>query len=347
MLRLPRLTSPQIKVLNNICSDNVRTIVELLKLDLKDNGKYLVGPCPIHNGDNPAAFNIYTDGYSIKGNWVCRTHQCEKNHVPTIIGFVRAVTGMSFWETIDWLMKELEIDPVTLKQEEDSVARREFVSTVHTMNRRKTETTLITPEIVKKKLKIPSTYYPSLPNDLLIKYDVGYCDDCDKLMSNRTVFPVYDDEHEFMVGCVGRTHSIGEKWINSGFKAENYLYNYWFAKNYIKESKVAILVEGATDVLRLEQYGIHNALGCFGAHLTDSQQIILERSGAMSIISMYDPDDAGDIARQQLDRLKRYFKISHIILSHDPFDTDKEEILCKLSVFPGKSKPEKILQQTL
>ena len=146
-------------------------------------------------------------------------------------------------------------------------------------------------------------------------------------MHGRTVFPVYDDYHEFMVGCVGRTEiGSADRWINYGFESSNYLYNYWFAKGFIKQTKEVILVEGCKDVLRLEQYGIHNSVGCFGAHLTDSQQIILERSGAMNIITMYDPDEAGDLARHDIDRLKRFFNIRHVILPKDPFDCSKEEV---------------------
>lgn len=163
----------------------------------------------------------------------------------------------------------------------------------------------------------------------MVKYDVGFCDNCDKEMFGRTVFPVYDDHHEFMVGCVGRTETgHPDRWINFGFEAKNYLYNYWFARNFIKESKTVILVEGAKDVLRLEEYEIHNSVGCFGAHLTDGQQIILERSGAMNIITMYDPDEAGNEARNQVERLKRFFNIRHVILEKDPFDSTKEEV-CK------------------
>jgi DNA primase len=84
------------------------------------------------------------------------------------------------------------------------------------------------------------------------------------------------------------------KWINSaGFSSGNTLYNYWFAKRHIRESGVAILVEGAGDVWRLEENGIHNSIAIFGTNLTDIQKTLLFQTGAMSLVVMTDSDEPG------------------------------------------------------
>ncbi|SVC60831.1 uncharacterized protein METZ01_LOCUS313685, partial [marine metagenome] len=102
------------------------------------------------------------------------------------------------------------------------------------------------------------------------------------------------------------------KWLNSdGFETANYLYNYWFALEHIRSSTVAALVEGAGDVWRLEENNISIGLGIFGTELTEQQRVLLDRSGALSLIVLLDPDKAGQEGakklKKQLGRQYRMF----------------------------------------
>ena len=153
-------------------------------------------------------------------------------------------------------------------------------------------------------------------------------------MSGRVVVPIYDNTGKYMVGCTGRSihpycedcsswHPIGfhtgkdgayywSKWRhNKNFEAENHLYNYWNAKDYIIKSGVVILVESPGNVWKLEQYEIHNSVGIFGTDLSFNQKMILDSSGAMSIILLLDPDNAGIEAskriKEQCERQYRMF----------------------------------------
>lgn len=141
---------------------------------------------------------------------------------------------------------------------------------------------------VREKLTIPATYYlkRGYKPDILDKYDVGMCATQGKEMFGRIVVPVYDDNYKYMIGCLGRSihekcpkcnkcHSSNRncpsnpieelwasKWKNSkNFKAENYLYNFWFSKQHIKESKTVVIVEGQGDVWRLEEAGVNCSVG--------------------------------------------------------------------------------------
>ena len=67
-------------------------------------------------------------------------------------------------------------------------------------------------------------------------------------------------------------------------------------KKYIAESNIAIIVESPGNVWRLEEAGFHNSVCTFGAHLTDGQRFILDSSGALALIVLTDPDEAGRIA---------------------------------------------------
>jgi DNA primase len=60
----------------------------------------------------------------------------------------------------------------------------------------------------------------------------------------------------------------------------------------------------------MEEAGIHNSLGIFGTKLTDQQLIILEQSGAMTIIVMTDMDEPGrESAKTIKGQLERLFSV--------------------------------------
>jgi DNA primase len=91
------------------------------------------------------------------------------------------------------------------------------------------------------------------------------------------------------------------KWKhNSGFKSQNHLYNFWFAKEHILKSSMAIIVESPGNVWKLEENHIHNAVAIFGCSMSDRQKMILDSSGAMSLILLTDNDEAGQKAAAQI-----------------------------------------------
>ena len=117
--------------------------------------------------------------------------------------------------------------------------------------------------------------------------------------------------------------------INYGiFKSQNHLYNFWFAKQHILESTIVVLVESPGNVWRLEEAGIHNSVALFGAHLTDRQKILLDGSGAMTIITIMDNDDAGKKAAQTIsDKCKNTYNVVNInIEKNDIAEMSVEEI---------------------
>jgi DNA primase len=150
-------------------------------------------------------------------------------------------------------------------------------------------------------------------------------------MSGRAVVPIYDTDYQHMIGCSGRSVSdeLKPKWKhNKGFSAENCLYNFWFAKKYIKESRTAIIVESPGNVWKLESNGIHNAVAIFGSNLNDKQKMLLDTSGAMTLVIITDSDDAGMKARTQIDnKCKKIYNIQHIHISkNDIAELSNEEI---------------------
>jgi hypothetical protein len=289
--------------------------------------------CPIHGGDNPSALNIYPRGEEYRGNWTCRTHNCQDIFQPSVIGFIRGILSATqknwqksgddmygFNETIDFALQFINKDINQIKVCTKKIEKQQFANTINAITN-STETISKGPSRngVRKLLQIPSEYFAlrGFNKQVLDKYDVGLCDNNKKEMHNRVVVPIYDNNYEYMVGCTGRSifekcdsckcyHNNKEscpdeidrwkysKWKhNKDFKSQNHLYNYWFAKKHIQETGIAILVESPGNVWRLEECGLHNAVAIFGTNLTDRQKMILDTSGAMSLVVLMDNDDAG------------------------------------------------------
>ncbi len=105
-----------------------------------------------------------------------------------------------------------------------------------------------------------------------------------------------------------------------GFNRNQYLFNYWFAKDFINKSKSVILVEGMGDVLKLEMADIHNSTGMFGTNLVESQISLLSQTSAETVYIATDNDKAGIAAYQKIDeKLKWKFHTKQLILPDKDF----------------------------
>lgn len=325
----------QLKVICDKLCDNIDNLLLFLNVhELKYNGKMLVGQCPIHEGDNKSAFNLYPEGESYRGNWKCRTHNCEKHFQGSIIGFIRGVLSkqklgwskegdeiLSFKDTISFIESFLGNDISKIKISKREIEKKNFTSIVKYIsgNTEDANQSRISRQMVRQSLRIPSKYFidRGFDSQILNDYDVGLCDKPEKEMFNRAVVPIYDYDYKFVVGCSGRSvfskcdkcscyhnqtedcPSAEDKWKypkwkhNKDFKSQNYLYNLWKAKDHILESNKVILVESPGNVWKLEEAGIHNSVAIFGSSLSDRQKMLLDGSGAMTIIVIMDNDEAG------------------------------------------------------
>ena len=331
----------ELKVICDSLCDNIEDVLSSLDLcDYRDNSKMLTMPCPIHGGDNDSALNLYYEGDTYRGNWKCRTHQCEKYFKGSILGFIRGVLSSrkynwcqdgdqmcSFQEAMNFakslVSDKIETEMVfsAIKQDKNNFARivDRFVEKPLIENK-------INRQAVINNIQIPSTYYidRGFTESVLVKYDVGFCDNPQKPMYQRVVVPVYDQSAQYLIGCTGRSifnkcdicssfHDPENycpdkekqwqysKWKHSyGFKSQNHLYNFWHAKEYILKDSYAILVESPGNVWRLEENNIHNSVAIFGCNLSDRQKLILDSSGAMTLFVIMDNDEAGKKAAQEI-----------------------------------------------
>lgn len=263
---------------------------------------------------------------------------------------------VSFQETLNFCLAFInkDLDKISINQTQKDKNR--FISAIkNTKNEKDTQKENgITRDIVRKTLDLNHRYYTErgFSKEILDKYDVGYCSAIGREMQNRIVVPVYDHDYKYMIGCTGRTvfpvcnkckhyHNNGDncpnknalflhsKWRHSkGFKTQNYLYNIWFAKKYIRETYAVIIVESPGNVWRLEEAGIHNSVAIFGSSLSDRQKMILDASGAMNIITIMDNDEAGKKAAEKIkDKCCKTYNIKNIDINHsDIADMSIEDI---------------------
>ena len=118
---------------------------------------------------------------------------------------------------------------------------------------------------------------------------------------NRVVIPIENLKGE-VVGFTGRIFN-GEdntaKYLNTKeteiFKKSSLLFNYHNAKNYIRDRKSVIVVEGNMDAIKMSAKGFKNVVALMGVALSNEQIDILKRL-KVPVILMLDNDNAGEEA---------------------------------------------------
>ncbi len=113
---------------------------------------------------------------------------------------------------------------------------------------------------------------------------------------NRIVFPIQDAAGH-VVGFGGRLIGPGEpKYLNTGetpaFSKGKLLYGLHLARNPMRRTDRALIVEGYVDVLRLNTAGIEEVVAPLGTALTSDQATLVTRY-SKNVFLLYDSDKAG------------------------------------------------------
>ena len=325
----------KLNALTNLVVKHIDKIYNYFNIEQSYKNEILIkSSCFIHGGDNTTALNLYYNA-DIRVHYKCRTHQCEDIFGSSLISLVRGglsqarynwkINGdkeASFNETVEFLLKITEqdfgkINSLGTNLDEDKL---KFSSLINNFTTPEVQNTGISIDLYRTKVEIPATYYlqRGYSIEVLDKYDVGTCKRHKRSLYQRAVVPIYDESGKIILGFSGRSihpeclkckhyHDPEKKchffpkWKHTaGFKKENCLYNYWYAKEHIIKSGVIVLVESPGNVWRLEEAGIHNSVAMFGAHLSNNQKKIIDASGAFSIVCLLDQDEAGKKGTQKI-----------------------------------------------
>lgn len=152
-------------------------------------------------------------------------------------------------------------------------------------------------------------------------------------LRNRVLFPIRNDKGR-CVSFGGRVlpqfaePGVG-KYINGlesdVYSKSNLLFGFDAAREGIRKSQTAIIVEGYTDVLIPHQFGVTNVVGVCGTALTQAHVDRLKRF-ASRVVLMFDGDEAGQNAAEKAlaNFLSEPIDLRVLVL---PGDQDPDEFL--------------------
>ena len=247
----------------------------------RGQGGRMVGLCPFHSEKSPS-FGVHQSGRFFK------CFGCGKGG--DVIDFLSEIEGLTFPEALRQLAEE---NHVTLDEKPGPSQRRAIMAKVETAveNFRSS-----LPEDVREYLAARGITPESVET-----FGIGYSS-ADPYR-DRLIFPLYDEQGR-PVAVAGRALREGQqpKYLNSpssdAYDKSRTLYNLHRAKEAIRRTGRAVVVEGYTDVIAAWQAGERAVIASCGTALTEHHAKLLHRH-ADRVVICFDPDGAGATAAEK------------------------------------------------
>lgn len=296
-------------------------IVDIISgyLQVSSKGKNYVALCPFHNDHSPSL--IISPEKQIFNCFTCRTGG-------NVFSFVMKYENVSFAEAVSIVAKKVGFNlknDVFVKSENKyskdyeiyEYAMKYYLNNINTTDGSKAREYLLKRginETIIKEFKLgysgssKDTFYKLATNkgwDIETLNKLGLINKVNEnvydTFINRVVIPIENLKGE-VVGFTGRIFN-GEdntaKYLNTKeteiFKKSSLLFNYHNAKNYIRDRKSVIVVEGNMDAIKMSAKGFKNVVALMGVALSKEQIDILKRL-KVPVILMLDNDNAGEEA---------------------------------------------------
>lgn len=228
--------------------------------DLKRSGTRLVGSCPIHNGDNPRAFNVSLE----KNLWNCFTH-CGGG---SVIDLLMAVEHVNAREAARIGSDLLGISDKDGRPSGSVLKPLRFrLSLDHNHS------------YLKKR---------NVDSDTANYFGIGHCDK--GIMAGRIAIPIHDVDGNLVAYCGRAIDNTQPKYcFPRGFPKNSVVYN--LNRIMKAQDKEVVVVEGFFDVFALYVAGVDAValMGCSLSHHQKKQLFSLEQRLAF----MFDGDEAG------------------------------------------------------
>lgn len=296
-------------------------IVDIISgyLQVSSKGKNYVALCPFHNDHSPSL--IISPEKQIFNCFTCRTGG-------NVFSFVMKYENVSFAEAVSIVAKKVGFNlknDVFVKSENKyskdyeiyEYAMKYYLNNINTTDGSKAREYLLKRginETIIKEFKLgysgssKDTFYKLATNkgwDIETLNKLGLINKVNEnvydTFINRVVIPIENLKGE-VVGFTGRIFN-GEdntaKYLNTKeteiFKKSSLLFNYHNAKNYIRDRKSVIVVEGNMDAIKMSAKGFKNVVALMGVALSNEQIDILKRL-KVPVMLMLDNDNAGEEA---------------------------------------------------
>jgi DNA primase len=335
-------------------ADIVRVIGEYVQL--KKAGQNYRGLCPFHSEKSPS-FNVHPVrqiyhcfGCQVGGDVFKFVMEMEKVQFPESIRIVAEKCGIAVPAPRDRSPEERREDHErTLLIEMHRVAQSFFTKNLENTPEGKVaraylEDRGLTKDVIEQfgigyapsggdiLLRQLKTKYPDklLVESGLISRDQSSARLFDRFR-RRITFPIANESGKIVAfGC----RALGDdmpKYLNSPetpiYSKSNLLYHLDRAKDALRRSDFAILVEGYMDAIAVARAGISNVVASCGTALAEPQIKLLSRFTHRVIVN-YDPDTAGQTATER----------SISLLLEKDFEV-------RVLALPGKADPDKFIRE--
>ena len=268
---------------------------------LQKAGKYHKCLCPLHSEKTPS-FTIYGGergwycyGCKIGGDIFVLYQQLERCPFVDALTELARLAGVTLESDHDIAAKNSMIELVSCMA---GVWHSEYLSILAYLEERQ-----ITDESARSFL----LGHAPLAGSISLMGSYGYpvdkmkeaglvSDNGRELFAGRLIFPIVNS-YGNVVAFGGRVLDHDQpKYINSPntsiFQKRRSIYGINLAQAHIKDSGIAIVVEGYLDVIQAHQNGFRNVVSCMGTAITEEQYNILSR-WAKKIIIVPDGDSGG------------------------------------------------------
>jgi len=374
------LEEPYIKFVQDRAGERITEIFDAIGVEYTERHDYIHSACPVHDGDNDRGLF-----WAMQSNhWQCKTRGCHKEPTTgpssSVFGLVRGAMGRKTgkkWTFPDAVLFVSQVLGIDQGRGDYSAQDIEIAKIIKEYKRKRSKDKSELPLLstMLPLLTSDNVYYPErgVDNDIIAKYHISFCNKKGKPMYNRAFFPVLDVSgryvvgwsgrsihekcdkcngyHEKQKGCPDKQHAaMSAKWRHSGnFQAENCLYNIWYAKPFISKTGTAIVCEGPGDVWAYESAGIHNSVAIFGLSMSKNQRLLLQNSGALTLILTFDNDESGRKAMEKIEsEFINYFRIICVTPdnANDIGGMMSDDIADKINPIVSKMSKKEILNNT-
>ncbi|WP_145557619.1 DNA primase [Yersinia aldovae] len=290
-------------------------------LKLKKSGKAYVGLCPFHADKDPS---LRIDGEA--GRYKCWSCGAEGD----TLTWIMAIQSISFYEAVKQLAQITGLPLPTDNKNGNSVQASYLKSLVKVLRRAGdiyqhglTRSLTVTKYLIEVRGLTPETikswglgavsrgiceFIHSEQKQLIDIGLIGLNENGSvyERLRHRITIPIFN-HRGYLVGFAGRRIEmaipLGPKFINPPdtllFEKRRILFGYHRAQTAIRESKLAIVVEGYFDVIALHQAGEQRAIAGMGT-ATTVEQLQTLFNVTNKIVFCYDGDKAGLAAVRRL-----------------------------------------------
>lgn len=304
-------------------TDIVEIIGESIALQPRRGGGEFAGLCPFHDDHNPS-LRVYPDRQSFRC-WVC-------DEGGDVFSFVMKHENIAFADAIDMLAERAGIERpkrTAMGSAGGGIDKQRLYDVLAWADRQFRTCLKSSPDAKEARDYIASR---GISPDMVEKFGLGYHPpewqwlinrargtytgrdlamvdlarerkDGSGLidsMVDRVLFPIRDERGRVVAygGRVmpGRGEQAGPKYLNSGdtpvFSKSKLVYALDVARDAIRETGVAVVMEGYTDCIAAHQHGYGNVVATLGTALAESHVSLLKRF-ARTVVLVYDGDQAG------------------------------------------------------